>query len=208
MPASPKRNRPYSSALSDLMTQAYKEVKDRLRAIGGSFTFKNTQALYINTCESFLTEDDLYILEAKKIMLEDGHLMILADLPKTREKQILEGEDGDDSPDEIWYEGGDWYAETEGLLELFDLLLDLTSAYRYRLIASRPSTVTDPEQLLYSFLKYGNHWDREDGEPIWEPETLGIEPGTETDHPYAANGDGLHASIYMREFVIISPLQD
>ena len=108
-----------SERLTALDKDAFAKVKDALRELGGSCILEDGHILIVDTCTDY---GFVYHFEAKKVKLVGDHVLILREMDEESEKFITEG--GGCEPDECWWEGSEWYAEWEGLLEIFDEVID------------------------------------------------------------------------------------
>ena len=109
-----------TSRLDGISAYAFAAVKDALRKLGGSFVLENGIPLVVDTCTD---SGFVYHFEAKKVKLIEGRrILILKEMDGESERHITEG--GYCEPDECFWEGSDWYAEWEGLLEVFDAVIE------------------------------------------------------------------------------------
>lgn len=109
-----------TSRLDSISKDAFATVKDALRELGSSCILEDGFNLVVDTCTD---SGFVYHFEAKKIKLVGDHVLILREMDEESEKFITEG--GDCEPDECWWEGSEWYAEWEGLLEIFDEVIEI-----------------------------------------------------------------------------------
>lgn len=115
-----------TSRLDDLSKYAFTAVKDTLRQLGGTFILEKSIPIVVDTCTDY---GFIYHLNAKKVKLIDNRqILILKEMDTETEKQIIEGKYCE--PDECWWEGSEWYAEWEGLLETFDAILEAATTKR------------------------------------------------------------------------------
>ena len=118
---SPEDEKPgFASRLEALGAEAFTAAKDKLKKMGGKFVLKAPHTLYVDLCDD---GDSLTELEARKVILRDNNLVILARMDDGEEDALLKG-DLEWCPDRIWTEGGQWYIEWEGLFEVIDQLLE------------------------------------------------------------------------------------
>lgn len=108
-----------TSRLDQISKYAFAAVKDALRKLGGSCVLEDGIPLVVDTCTD---SGFVYHFDAKKVKLVDNRVLILREMDEENETYIAEG--GYCDPDECWWEGSDWYAEWEGLLEVFDAVVE------------------------------------------------------------------------------------
>lgn len=118
--------RTLSDMLSALSKEAFARAKTALRRLGGTVTLENPVTLHIDTCND---SGFLFTLEAGTVRLSGDTVEVFA---KGADIERIKSDPDSTEPDEYWCEGGEWYAEWEGLLELFDIVAGLPENRRKR----------------------------------------------------------------------------
>lgn len=111
-----EKNKSFENWLNEIGKLALAEARKRVAALGGTYTLPEGKTLYIDPCND---SGFLYNLDAAEVVLVEKNLIILSADALEHKDEILSGK-YEPQPDECWTEGGEFYAEWEGLLELID----------------------------------------------------------------------------------------
>lgn len=104
-------------------SEAISKAKQALEKLGGRFVLPAPITLHIDTCDG---NGFIYELQARHAVLRDGVLYIVKDIPAEEVDAVIDNAELA-APEDLWTLGGEWYAEWEGLLEVFDTLIDAAS---------------------------------------------------------------------------------